>query len=260
MVSIAGDGGGVGPHLDRYDVFLIQASGKRLWKLGEDPIPHGSVEAEFLPNTDVKILKNFRMHTEYLVEPGDVLYLPPRLAHDGEAVGDECMTYSVGFRAPSIEEGGHFFSGLIDEESLIGKLNWKLLGESEFINNTDLGAIKDQLRKEFEKQLTDNNIIQWLSTSRAGCQEIPPINVVDREIQNPIVRLNPLVSFVLTKVESNHILFYANGTECRIPNLELSKRLLLEGRCDYTEFRNQNLLQDWYEEALANDLIYVEGL
>lgn len=98
MVSYATDGGGVGPHYDSYDVFLIQGLGNRVWKVG----PQVDDDA-LLPHPDLRILKKMDVVDEYLCEPGDVLYLPPGFAHWGIAQG-ECMTYSVGFRAPADRE------------------------------------------------------------------------------------------------------------------------------------------------------------
>ena len=100
MVSYASDGGGVGPHFDQYDVFLIQGLGRRRWQVGAV----ADADAAMQPNDDLRLLADFKATDEWVLEPGDILYLPPRFAHDGVAVGDDCMTYSVGFRAPSRAE------------------------------------------------------------------------------------------------------------------------------------------------------------
>ena len=93
MVSYASDGGGVGPHFDSYDVFLFQAQGRRRWSYGRQK------DLSLHEDVPLKLLRNFEPEHEVVLEPGDMLYLPPRYAHDGVAVG-ECMTWSVGFRAP----------------------------------------------------------------------------------------------------------------------------------------------------------------
>jgi 50S ribosomal protein L16 3-hydroxylase len=93
MISFATPGGGVGPHLDSYDVFLLQVQGHRRWRVG--PVADRSL-VEGLP---VKILSHFEPTEEWLLGPGDMLYLPPLWGHDGIAE-DECMTCSIGFRAP----------------------------------------------------------------------------------------------------------------------------------------------------------------
>lgn len=93
MLSWASDGGGVGPHVDSYDVFLLQVQGRRRWRIG----PPG--DDALRPGLPLKILARFEPTEEWVLEPGDLLYLPPGWAHDGVAVG-ECMTASIGFRAP----------------------------------------------------------------------------------------------------------------------------------------------------------------
>ncbi|WP_151638331.1 cupin domain-containing protein [Noviherbaspirillum aerium] len=102
MISYATDGGGVGPHFDSYDVFLLQAHGRRRWSISAQQ------DLSLQEGMPLKILKNFQTEEEYVLEPGDMLYLPPHYAHDGIAEG-ECMTYSIGFRAPSYQELGEAF-------------------------------------------------------------------------------------------------------------------------------------------------------
>ena len=102
MISFAGDGGGVGPHFDSYDVFLLQAHGERRWRIGAQK------DLRLIEGMPLKILRDFRPEEEFVLQPGDMLYLPPHYAHDGVAVG-ECMTYSIGFRAPSYQELGEAF-------------------------------------------------------------------------------------------------------------------------------------------------------
>jgi 50S ribosomal protein L16 3-hydroxylase len=99
MISFATDGGSVGPHYDQYDVFLLQAEGQREWRIGQ----MCSEQDDFLSETKLRILSQFNETQRWLLEPGDMLYLPPRLAHYGIAKGN-CQTYSIGFRAPSHNE------------------------------------------------------------------------------------------------------------------------------------------------------------
>ncbi|MGH6648562.1 JmjC domain-containing protein [Aquabacterium sp.] len=97
MISYASDGGGVGPHYDSYDVFLLQVQGRRRWRVG--PLKDASLRTD----VPLKVLSNFEPQEEWLLEPGDMLYLPPMWGHDGVAEG-ECMTCSIGFRAPEAIE------------------------------------------------------------------------------------------------------------------------------------------------------------
>jgi 50S ribosomal protein L16 3-hydroxylase len=100
MVSYAADGGGVGAHFDQYDVFLVQGLGQRRWQIGASC----DSATELLPHDDLRLLAHFEPVEEWILGPGDILYVPPRVAHNGVAVGDDCMTYSIGFRAPSRAE------------------------------------------------------------------------------------------------------------------------------------------------------------
>lgn len=97
MISYATDGGGVGPHFDSYDVFLLQVHGKRRWRIGAQR------DLTLQAGLPLKVLQHFEPEEEWILEPGDMLYLPPHIAHDGVAEG-ECMTCSIGFRAPSTGE------------------------------------------------------------------------------------------------------------------------------------------------------------
>ena len=97
MVSYAVPGGGVGPHVDSYDVFLVQGSGRRRWQISAQR------DHSFVPGLDLKILERFEPDEEWVLEAGDMLYLPPGVAHNGVAES-ECLTWSIGFRAPSDRE------------------------------------------------------------------------------------------------------------------------------------------------------------
>jgi len=96
MISVASDQGGIGPHFDSYDVFLLQGHGKRRWRIGRQK------DLSLMPDLPLKILAHFEPEEDYVLEPGDMLYLPPHIAHDGVAIGGDCMTLSIGFRTPSL--------------------------------------------------------------------------------------------------------------------------------------------------------------
>lgn len=114
MASYAAPGGGVGPHFDSYDVFLVQTTGRRRWQVSHQR------DLELVPEAPLKLMRRFTAQRTWHLDPGDVLYLPPRWAHDGVAV-DECITCSVGFRAPEARElGGRFLEFLQDRIELEG--------------------------------------------------------------------------------------------------------------------------------------------
>lgn len=114
MVSYALPGGGVGPHYDSYDVFLLQGRGRRRWRVSDQR------DAALVPGAPLKLVRDFHPQQDWVLEPGDMLYLPPGWAHDGVAL-DPCMTYSIGFRAPAWQELAiHFLRFLEDRLELNG--------------------------------------------------------------------------------------------------------------------------------------------
>ena len=115
MVSYAPAGGGVGPHFDNYDVFLLQGEGRRHWRVSRQR------NLELVAGAPLRILRRFRPARDWVVSPGDLLYLPPRCAHDGVAMDGGCITYSIGFRAPGAQElGAGFLDYLQDRLKLSG--------------------------------------------------------------------------------------------------------------------------------------------
>ena len=104
MVSFAATGGSVGAHVDHYDVFLLQAQGHRRWQIdASDAMGHGKPPLEFRDDTEIKLLREFTATHDWVLEPGDMLYLPPEVPHHGVAE-DPCLTFSLGMRAPSVAE------------------------------------------------------------------------------------------------------------------------------------------------------------
>ncbi|MEZ4702221.1 MAG: cupin domain-containing protein [Rhodothermales bacterium] len=107
MISYATAQGGVGAHIDNYDVFLLQAQGHRRWEITRGPVDDDTVQ----PDLDISILEHFEAEEDWVLGPGDMLYLPPRVAHRGTAINN-CMTFSIGFRAPAYVD---LISGYIDQ-------------------------------------------------------------------------------------------------------------------------------------------------
>ncbi|MGQ5523590.1 JmjC domain-containing protein [Chitinimonas sp. PSY-7] len=114
MISYAPAGGGVGPHFDSYDVFLLQVGGKKRWRIS------AQTDLDLAEDAPLKILKRFEAEQEWVLEHGDMLYLPPKYAHEGVAL-EAGQTWSIGFRAPSAQEmGGAFLDFLRDRIELDG--------------------------------------------------------------------------------------------------------------------------------------------
>lgn len=156
MISYATSQGGVGPHFDSYDVFLLQAHGKRRWRIGPQK------DLSLVDGLPLKILKHFQPTQEFVLEPGDMLYLPPHYAHDGIAE-DECMTYSVGFRAPSYQEIGeaflHFMMDTIDLPGRYADPDLRPSRSPAALSKTMI----DRVMKEMEKlRFTRSDILHFL--------------------------------------------------------------------------------------------------
>jgi 50S ribosomal protein L16 3-hydroxylase len=172
MISYATDGGGVGPHFDSYDVFLLQAHGRRRWRIGSQK------DLSLVDGMPLKILRNFRPQQEFVLEPGDMLYLPPHYAHDGVALG-ECMTYSIGFRAPSFQELGEaflqFMSDSIDLPGRYADPDLEPSARSAEISPAMLTQVANELNKV---RFTEDDIAiflgEYLSEPKAHTYFTPP--------------------------------------------------------------------------------------
>ncbi|NVK37809.1 MAG: cupin domain-containing protein [Gammaproteobacteria bacterium] len=160
MASFAPKGGSVGPHFDQYDVFLLQAHGQRHWQVG----PKYKETDELVSGTDLKILKKMQVADEWTLSPGDMLYIPPQFAHNGVAL-DDCMTLSIGFRAPSEAD---IISHLADEicTNLTEDLRYSDADISNaeqspaFIDEDSIERIQAILAQRI---LNKENIKQWFS-------------------------------------------------------------------------------------------------
>ena len=158
MISYSGDKGGVGPHYDNYDVFLVQVSGRRQWEVGglyDESSP-------CRPETPVKILSEWQPEHCWVLEPGDLLYVPPRVGHSGIAVGENCMTCSVGFRAPSHGDILRDFSEYLGEQ-LSEEIRY---ADPDLVPQANPGQISPEAVKKVQRVLTQyiedsDTLAQW---------------------------------------------------------------------------------------------------
>jgi 50S ribosomal protein L16 3-hydroxylase len=142
MISYASDAGGVGPHFDSYDVFLLQAHGQRRWRISAQK------DLTLKSGMPLKILDNFQPTEEFILNPGDMLYLPPHYAHEGVAIG-ECITCSIGFRAPDWQSlGESFLNFMADSVELPGRYSDPDLQPTRLPARIDDGML-DQVMKAF---------------------------------------------------------------------------------------------------------------
>src|SRR5450830_216046 len=190
MISYATEGGGVGPHFDSYDVFLLQAHGSRLWRIGHQK------DKTLQPDVPLKILAHFEPEEEFVLEPGDMLYLPLLHAHDGIAMG-ECMTYSIGFRSPGRGELARELLQRLaeDAQDVVGVSVYRdphqaavsqpgeiPLQMVEFARDALQGALKDPdaLGRALGEYLTEPKPNVWFETAEPGATQSDETVRLDR--------------------------------------------------------------------------------
>ena len=155
MISYATKGAGVGAHYDRYDVFLIQGEGQRQWQIGQTC----SENSALMVHDQLSLLQDFELSEEFILNQGDILYIPPLVAHKGVAVSDVCVTYSVGFRSPSHSD---VLTTFADERSLEISADLRLKDFGFTSNSGEISAADvDSLMQLMHDQITPENVAQW---------------------------------------------------------------------------------------------------
>lgn len=219
MVSYASDGGGVGPHFDQYDVFLVQGLGRRRWRIGAR-----DAATALLPHDDLRLLADFEATDEWELEPGDILYVPPGVPHEGVAVGDDCMTYSIGFRAPSradliAEWSAHLVEGLGDDDryadqGLVAQQNPGEISAEAIARLhamvTDAMSDRDAFARWFGEYSTKpkNPDIDWRPDEPIGVDEVR-----GRVACGAVLRRNPASRFSFVRQGADAVSLFVDG-EC----------------------------------------------
>jgi 50S ribosomal protein L16 3-hydroxylase len=222
MVSYAPTDGTVGAHIDNYDVFLVQGLGHRRWQIGTEPVE----TEEIVPDLDVRILADFAPDEEFVLGPGDMLYLPPRVAHHGIAADDECMTYSVGFRAPRHQDlVGDFLQHAMEQLDPDARYS-----DPDLTPVEHAGAIPEQTRiKVYDllRGLVDDDAIidrwlgQYLTRPNRDRQAVPPqapvsaSSLIDALQQGTDLRRGPVSHLAYVEHEDTALLF-VNGEARRL--------------------------------------------
>ncbi len=257
MASYAAPQGSVGPHVDQYDVFLLQASGIRKWMIHQQPIS----DDDFLPDLPMAILNTFSPEQEWILEAGDMLYLPPGVAHYGIGM-DDCMTFSIGFRAPSHAE---LLTDYIDE-------NIALLPESLRYTDPDLSAnmasgemtdtVIDRVQSILQQHFADKEqIADWFSGFVTRYlreeQDYPPPAATPAEFLRQLQQGHGLYrapeSRMVYRFDSaQKLLLYVNGEQQHVPAgmEELAMRL-----CNQRHFPAEDL-HHWQHHDIARDFLY----
>jgi len=257
MVSYATPGGGVGPHFDSYDVFLLQGMGHRRWRISAQE------NLNLVEDLPLKILSHFEADEEYVLAPGDMLYLPPKYAHDGTAE-DHCMTYSIGFRAPSFQELGqdflNFLQDDLDETALAGRYAdpdltaQKHRGELPKAMIRQISDALNQLR--WDDELVAAFVGRFFSEPKPSVYFTPPAKPVGKKAFATRLQKNGLQLDAKTRLLFSDTEFFINGEDFGATGVERKVlTLLADTRSlpakDYGEALT-GLFYEWYVAGWAH--------
>ena len=254
MISYAAPGGSVGPHFDNYDVFLLQGQGKRNWKIGQ----MCDSDSPLLEHADLRILAEFEQSEEWSLEPGDMLYLPPRLAHYGIAE-DDCLTYSVGFRAPGAAEVLTHFTDFLSQfrpdEERYTDADAEPVSDPHQIQHDAL----DRLKKLLTEHMGDERLLltwfgQFMTEPRypelVSGEPLDEADLIESLAEGAILIRNPSARLAWSEVDDNLLLF-ASGQSRLLPG-ELRELLKLICAADALHIEN---LEQWLENDQGITLI-----
>ncbi|MEY4668976.1 MAG: hypothetical protein RL518_1675 [Pseudomonadota bacterium] len=217
MISYAVDQGNVGAHVDNFDVFLVQAAGKREWMIEDRPV----MQDDFIPDLPVRLLRKFKPTHRWVLEPGDILYLPPRFPHHGVAQGDRCMTISVGCRAPSVNEiiNGVVTNALAQGDESVRYTDPDLKPQAPGEIAPDAVA---KLRSTLEKALlSDEFLSEWLGRHvtepysdidlKAHAEKVTPAKVISTLKNAAALVRTEGARLAYTRGKKGSITLYVNG-------------------------------------------------
>jgi 50S ribosomal protein L16 3-hydroxylase len=236
MVSYAPTHGTVGPHIDNYDVFLLQGAGHRRWQIGTEPV----ADEEIVPDLDVRILADFEPEAEFVLGPGDLLYLPPRVAHHGVATDDQCMTYSVGFRAPRHQDlAANFLQHAIetlDSDARYSDPDLAPVDHPGEIHEEARRKVRRLLRELVRDDAVNRWLGQYLTQPGRGREAAPPeAPVTDDELTDTLraghgLRPGPVARLAFIEHDDGSATLFANGSPTDLPPDLAHAACLVTGR------------------------------
>lgn len=222
MISYATTGGNVGPHFDHYDVFLLQAAGKRRWTLTSQDC----TEDNYITGVDLRLMKTFKVEQDHVFETGDILYIPPKWGHHGVALDDECMTYSIGYRTYRGQELWDSFGDHLSEMAVFKDLYL----DPVWSENLNPGEVTAQATKQaqqlLQKVINNAELMQtWFGRfatqlDQIAAQQLPEPLTEDEtpeledfigalQVENGLVK-DPVCRFAYSEIEGKTVL-YING-------------------------------------------------
>lgn len=220
MISYASDGGSVGPHYDQYDVFLLQAEGQRQWQIGQNC----NDQSPLLPKCDLTILQQFKEQQSWTLNPGDMLYLPPKIAHWGIARG-ECQTYSIGFRSPNTAQ---LLDRMLDE-TLPNLNEFKRYEDPQLepqescseISITSIDSIKQLLKEQLDNEEAIANMLGHLMTEAKYPEFSPRVNYDEIALNN--YSWEELIEAMLSAEKESQLTRHEHARFCYFRNQEITE-------------------------------------
>lgn len=264
MISYAAKGGGVGPHYDNYDVFLLQAEGRRRWEVGGLFGENSPIE----PDKPVRILSDWQPEHSWVLEPGDMLYLPPCVGHNGVAETDDCMTYSIGYRAPQSGEMLIDFANKVadslNQEDRYADPDLSLRLSSGEITQSDILRVQGLFRRFIDDP---QRMAVWfgelMTQAKYPDQETVAVDQYTLEVlfqEAEVIRRSENMRYAYWHSDAQLVLFVNGQSYC------LSRKLapLVKMLCDQTEyrlaelqpFRSNSAAVDLLEKLLNQDALY----
>ncbi len=255
MISYAAPGGSVGPHYDNYDVFLLQSQGRRRWMTGQ----RCDDQSPLLDHPDLRILSHFEEQQQWVLEPGDMLYIPPGIAHHGIAE-DECMTCSIGFRAPSHQEILLHYTDFLSQH--LG--DHQRFGDAGMVRPSDPAAIDTQSIERLQRiilELVQDKaaLATWFGRhmteprypERIQPQDLP-VGTLLEELRNGYGAIRNASARLAYRVEDGgHLLLFASGEHCVLPATLLP---LVQLVCN-NDYLDSETLLGWQHDAEAWTLL-----
>lgn len=214
MVSYAPKGGGVGPHFDAYDVFLLQGHGHRRWQISQQK------DRSLVEGAPHKVLQNFIVEQEWVLQPGDMLYLPPQCAHNGIAE-DDCMTYSIGFRTPSYQELAEQFLVYLQDhvcvEGMYADPDLKTQSHPSEISNDMLQQVEHAIRKvQWGKREIAAFLGSYLSEPKPHIFFDPPAKPVSAARFEQLLQQRGVALDLQTQMLCHDHMVFINGEEHKV--------------------------------------------
>ncbi|BBP46019.1 cupin [Thiosulfatimonas sediminis] len=265
MISYATKGGNVGPHFDHYDVFLLQASGQRHWHITHQDC----VEENYIQGVDLRLMECFKVEADFVLNPGDMLYLPPKVGHHGIALDDQCMTFSIGYRSYRGQELWDSLGDHLSEHNLFKELYLDPAMRPGINPGEVTSEAAQEARKLIESKLQDPKLLQtWFARfasqlDQAAAQQLPePLNAEETpELTDFIDALynehglikDAVCRFAYTDIEGQTQL-YINGAiwDCAQTPAEFIR--LLANRNFLTREDIANFIENSHVQALLFDL------